>query len=329
VNTTPAHPESETSCAPLSSPIGLVGAGLLGTALAARLLAAGWRVCVWDLRSARREALAAMGCAIAPDVGGVFGRCQRVLFSLPDDRVVASVLEAARGQLKSGAMLIDTSTGAPAAARRMAGELAQVGVTYLDATVSGSSQQALRGEALMMVGADESAWHACRDLLEVLARRVVHVGPPGSGAAMKLVTNLVLGLNRAALAEGFALAKAQGLDPAATLHLLRESLAYSRIMDSKGPKMLQRDFEPEARLSQHLKDVRLMLGVAEQAAHRLPLTEVHRSLLEQAESLGFGELDNSAILLVLEAAQTGRDTAGGDTAGGDTAGGDTAGGDTA
>jgi 3-hydroxyisobutyrate dehydrogenase-like beta-hydroxyacid dehydrogenase len=110
---------------------------------------------------------------------------------------------------------------------------------------------------------------------------------------MKLVTNLVLGLNRAALAEGLAFAQALGLEGAATLEVMRRSMAYSRIMDTKGEKMVLRDFAPQAKLSQHLKDVRLMMEAAELT---LPLTWAHRALLEKAVALGYGELDNSAVI---------------------------------
>jgi 3-hydroxyisobutyrate dehydrogenase-like beta-hydroxyacid dehydrogenase len=110
---------------------------------------------------------------------------------------------------------------------------------------------------------------------------------------MKLVTNLVLGLNRAALAEGLALAWDLDLNPAETLNVLRRSMAYSRIMDTKGEKMITQDFTPQAKLSQHLKDVRLMLSAS---SIPLPLTETHRQLLEKAEALGFGDADNSALI---------------------------------
>ena len=110
---------------------------------------------------------------------------------------------------------------------------------------------------------------------------------------MKLVTNLVLGLNRAALAEGLVLAEQLDLDGLQTLDVLRRSMAYSRIMDTKGEKMIAREFAPQARLSQHLKDVRLMLAAS---AIPLPLSEAHRALLEKAEALGYGDSDNSAII---------------------------------
>jgi 3-hydroxyisobutyrate dehydrogenase-like beta-hydroxyacid dehydrogenase len=134
----------------------------------------------------------------------------------------------------------------------------------------------------------------------VLGRNVFHVGACGSAAKMKLVTNLVLGLNRAALAEGLAFAAAIGVEPAAALEVLAGSMAYSRAMDAKGRKMVEGDFSVQARLSQHLKDVLLMQRAAADAGLALPLTETHRRLMEQAEADGLGELDNSAIIRVLQ-----------------------------
>jgi 3-hydroxyisobutyrate dehydrogenase-like beta-hydroxyacid dehydrogenase len=113
---------------------------------------------------------------------------------------------------------------------------------------------------------------------------------------MKLLSNLVLGLNRAALAEGLAFAEAIGLEPAPALDVLMGTMAYSRTMDTKGQKMIDRDFQTQARLSQHLKDVRLMLESAADAGLTLPLTETHCRLLKKAEAAGFGDADNSAII---------------------------------
>ena len=113
---------------------------------------------------------------------------------------------------------------------------------------------------------------------------------------MKLVLNLVLGLNRAVLAEGLEFARASGIDPAVALEILKSGPAYSRAMEAKGEKMLTGDFEPEARLSQHLKDVRLILAYGEKLGAKLPLSALHRELLEAAETAGFGGADNSAII---------------------------------
>jgi 3-hydroxyisobutyrate dehydrogenase-like beta-hydroxyacid dehydrogenase len=117
---------------------------------------------------------------------------------------------------------------------------------------------------------------------------------------MKLVVNHVMGLNRAALAEGLAFARAMGLDPSRALEVLRAGAAYSRAMDTKGPKMIRGDFTPVARLSQHLKDVRLILRAARRADLRLPLEEWNRRLLERAMDRGGGDMDNSAVILAYE-----------------------------
>lgn len=289
----------ETTSGSLAPPLGLIGVGLVGTAIAERLLAAGWRVIGWDLDPARRAVLEAAGGAVASGIAEVFNASHRVLLSLPTDEVVAAVLNDADSALRAGLIVIDTSTGAPESAVEQAARLSARGISYLDATVSGSSQQLRHGEAVFLVGAKRDAFQACRDVFATLALTTFHTGPPGSGATMKLVTNLVLGLNRAALAEGLAFAEAVGVDLSAALQVLRGSLAYSRAMDAKGRKMIEEDFAPQARLSQHLKDVRLILRAAEARGRPLPLSETHRALLERAEAAGWGDLDNSAIIKVL------------------------------
>ena len=113
---------------------------------------------------------------------------------------------------------------------------------------------------------------------------------------MKLLSNLVLGLNRAALAEGLAFARSLDLDARAALDVLMGTMAYSRTMDTKGRKMIERDFSVQARLSQHLKDVRLIIEAAGAGGLVLPLSETHRRLLETAELAGYGEEDNSAVI---------------------------------
>ena len=197
----------------------------------------------------------------------------------------------------AGQIIIDTSTGDPASAEALGAKLAKQGAHYLDATVSGSSAQVADGSAVLMVGGDDAAFAKCEDIFTCLGSKTIHAGPAGSGSKLKLITNLVLGLNRAALAEGLSFAKSLGVAGDAALAALQSSMAYSRIMDTKGGKMLRGDFTPQARLSQHLKDVRLMLAASEKT---LPLTEAHRALLEKAEVLGCGDLDNSAVIKVYE-----------------------------
>jgi 3-hydroxyisobutyrate dehydrogenase-like beta-hydroxyacid dehydrogenase len=266
---------SETNA---SSP-GVIGMGLMGSAVM-KMTGAGRG---WDVDVSR--------CINAPTANDVFEHCDVIFLCLPNSNIVRSVLDAAA--LKPGQILIDTTTGDPGEMAALGAELKAQNAHYLDATVSGSSAQLLQRDVLVMVGGDVDVFEQCRAWFDLFAREVVHVGPCGSGAKMKLVTNLVLGLNRAALAEGLAFAQQLDLDLAQTLDVMRRSMAYSRIMDTKGEKMIAQDFAPQAKLSQHLKDVRLMLAASKLP---LPLSETHRQLLEKAEALGYGEADNSAVI---------------------------------
>lgn len=133
-----------------------------------------------------------------------------------------------------------------------------------------------------------------------MAAKTFYLGAWGNAAKMKLVTNLVLSLNRAALAEGLVFAEVTGLTKQVALEVLLDSPAYSRTMDAKGPKMVLGEFFPQARLAQHIKDVRLMQAEAERGGHTLPISSTHLRLLERAEAEGLGDLDNSAIIRVIE-----------------------------
>ena len=193
--------------------------------------------------------------------------------------------------------MIDTTTGDPADSERAATRLALVGVEFVDATVGGSSAQARTGEAIVMAGGSDGAFQRALPVLEAISKRVFHAGGVGAGARMKLVFNLVLGLNRAVLAEGLEFARAYGLDPERALEVLKAGPAYSTVMDIKGRMMLEGAFDPpQARLSQHLKDVRLILSEGERIGARLPLSGLHAGLLGEVEAAGFGGEDNSAVI---------------------------------
>ncbi|MBL9202490.1 MAG: NAD(P)-dependent oxidoreductase [Opitutaceae bacterium] len=286
---------------PAPAPLGLIGIGLLGSVLAERLLAGGFAVLGHDLDAARLEAFRRAGGTAAGDAAEIFRRCDRVLLSLPTHSEVAALLCAHGAALRPGLAFLDTTTGDPDTAEALARDLAARGVLYLDATISGSSAQVRAGTAVVMVGGDRAAFDACADIFTRLGCETFHTGPAGSGARMKLATNIVLGLNRAALAEGLAFARGVGLDAAQALAIMRAGPAYSRIMDGKGEKMLTGDFKPEARLSQHLKDVRLILGQGRAAGLPMTLSAAHREILEAAEAAGLGQLDNSALIRVLAA----------------------------
>jgi 3-hydroxyisobutyrate dehydrogenase-like beta-hydroxyacid dehydrogenase len=281
--------------------IGLIGLGLMGNAMAARLLGAGFTVVGFDIASKARTGFRTMGGQLARDNRDIFTRCDRVLLSLPDSKITGAVLREVAPALRYGHIIADTSTGDPQDAIAFSQQLAATGALYLDTTISGNSDQVRRGEVVTMIGGSKHGFNQCAKTLRAFAKLAIHTGPVGSAAQMKLVTNLVLGLNRAALAEGLVFARTLGLDAKLTLAVLRSSMAYSHIMDVKGEKMLSGDFKPQARLSQHLKDVRLMLASAKESSVALPLSDTHRKILEAAEAAGLGQLDNSAIIRVIGA----------------------------
>ena len=279
--------------------VGIIGLGLVGNALAERLIAAGFSVTGYDTQPAQNEALSKLGSQPAANAVETARSCQTILFSLPTSEIAAAVVEDIEPYLP-GKTILDTTTGQPDATARMGQQLANIGCDYLDATIAGSSSQVRSGDAIVMLGGTEAAVLRCERLLSAFARQSFHLGPWGSGARMKLVVNLVLGLNRAVLAEGLSFARSIGVEPRRALEILMAGPAFSRVMETKGEKMLAHEFSPQARLAQHHKDVKLILEEADRLHLTLPLSTLHEELLVRLVAAGDGDLDNSAILKAFE-----------------------------
>ncbi|MBM4045314.1 MAG: NAD(P)-dependent oxidoreductase [Planctomycetes bacterium] len=285
----------------MNKEIGLVGLGLLGSVLAERFVAAGFRVVGYDIDATRFGALAALGLLRAHSPCDVAQKAKRIVLSLPNSDVVETVVEGKDGIVfgaTSETVIIDTTTADPVRTAKLAERLRERGIAFVDATISGSSRMARDGQALVMAGGDAEAVKRQSDILNAVSPRMFHVGPNGKGAETKLLVNLVLGLNRLVLAEGLAMGIRAGVAPEKLLEVLKASAAYSQIMDTKGPNMIARGATVEARLRQHLKDVRLVLEMGERLSARLPLSRLHAELLSEAVEAGFGDLDNSAIINV-------------------------------
>jgi 3-hydroxyisobutyrate dehydrogenase-like beta-hydroxyacid dehydrogenase len=278
------------------SPIGLIGLGLLGIALAERMIAAGLSIVGYDLASARGERLRALGGSFTASAAEIAATCETIVLCLPTSQVVASVMDELGDQIRQGCLVIDATTGDPEQTDALTAALAPRGIGYVAATIAGSSEQVRRGEAVVIVGASEFDARRADRVLATWSEQRFYVGTPGSSARLKLIVNLVLGLNRAVLAEGLSLAAACGIDPAAALEVLQATPAYSTVMETKGPKMIARDYAPQARLAQHLKDVRLIRELAARQRAITPLSDVHEKLLTTACQLGFAESDNSAVI---------------------------------
>lgn len=267
------------------SQIGLIGVGLLGSAIADRLSAQGKQVFGYDIDDTKSQ-------ASSPQE--VFESCSTLILSLPTSDIASDVVRAAN--LNSRHRIIDTTTGRPDEMVALGTHVQEQQALYAEATVAGSSSQMRAGKATIFLACEQDATPTVLPVVELLSNRVFHMGDVGSASRFKLVHNLILGLNRAILAEGLVFAEALGFEPAHTLEVLKQTPAFSGVMETKGHKMVERQYELQARLSQHLKDVRLILDQATDLGLNLEFSEQHRRVLEQAEQLGFGDADNSAVI---------------------------------
>ena len=287
----------------MTSSVGLVGLGLVGTAMAERLLAEQFKLVGFDIDSTKSGHLEQLGGKAVSNPAQVAEQAEPVVLSLPNTDVVLEVVEGPEGILESKTLpryIIDTTTGDPEETAELAQRLARRGIYFLDAPFSGSSRQLRDRDVVFMVAGNKAAFEKCMDIFRVAAKKTFYLGPSGNGSRAKLASNLVLGLNRLALAEGLVFASKLGLDPEAFLKLLKVTPAYSAAMDVKGKKMLDGDFQPQARLRQHHKDVSIILKYAEKFKQELPLSKVHLDVLKKAIEAGDGDLDNSAVIQEIE-----------------------------
>ena len=279
--------------------VGVIGLGLLGEALAFRLLKAQFAVTGYDLDPAKTAHLAELGGVPAASVAAVAKDCETIVLAVLSTDQVEDLLERellpAIGDA-SGRIVLCASTCDPDRIALLAARLAARGLRLLETPVSGSSGQVARGEGIALVGGNPDVLAAVEPLLRALFAGHFHIGKVGDGGRAKLAINLILGLNRLALAEGLVFAERLGLDGAAILDVARRSAAYSQVMDVKGAKMVGGDFAPEGRVTQHLKDVHLMLEQAAHVQQELPLLAVHAEMLEACVRHGEGDLDNSIVI---------------------------------
>jgi 2-hydroxy-3-oxopropionate reductase len=281
------------------SAVGVVGLGLLGEALARRLLNAGFEVVGFDIDPAKTARLAELGGRPAVSVAAVAESCQPIVLAVFSTEQVETIVERELFPIvgdSSGRMVLCASTCDPDRIALLGERVATRGLRLLETPVSGSSVQVTRGEGVGLIGGDRDVLAAAEPVLRALFATYFHIGKIGDGGRAKLAVNLILGLNRLALAEGLVFAERLGLDPAAFLEVARRSASYSQVMDVKGAKMVRRDFAPEGRVTQHLKDVHLMLEQAARVKQALPLLAIHASVLQACVRHGEGDLDNSIVI---------------------------------
>jgi 3-hydroxyisobutyrate dehydrogenase-like beta-hydroxyacid dehydrogenase len=279
--------------------VGLIGIGLLGQALAHRVIGAGFEVAGFDVDPAKNARLIELGGRPATSIADLAQRCEPIILAVFSTDQVEEVIEQqllpALGE-NSGKIILCASTCDPDRIAALGERVASRGLRLLETPISGASGQVTRGEGVGLIGGDPKIVSEIEAVLRALFPTYFHIGRIGDGGRAKLSVNLILGLNRLALAEGLTFARRLGLDPAAFLKVARSSAAYSQVMDVKGAKMVSGDFTAEGRVTQHLKDVHLMLEQAERVKQELPLLAVHADVLEALVRAGEGDLDNSAVI---------------------------------
>lgn len=284
--------------------IGFIGLGNMGAGMAARLAEAGHELAVYNRTKAKAKPLAALGARVADTPAGAARDADVLMLSLADQHVVSSVLygaDGAAGALPSGAFLVDMSTVPPEFARELAGRAAEAGHRALDACVLGAPMHARTGELRVMVGGSEADFDGVRELLETIGKEVVYLGANGLGATMKLVLNMLMGVQMPALAEAVVFGERAGLPRETILELIAKSGYSSPVMSFRCPMMAQRTFERAAfKLTLMRKDMMLVLEQAQKLGVPLPVSESAYSMLTAAQQQGLGELDISAILAFQE-----------------------------
>lgn len=272
----------------------------MGHWMARHLLAAGFSVLVHDIDPARVEAIVKEGGEKARSPDDIAPRVDVIMLSLPSSDVVNEVVKNSLKLFETGSkglIVIDTSTPDPAMSADLAAQLRRRGIEMLDATISGTSEMCAEKDIIFMVGGKEEAFRECVPLFSALSKEAIFMGENGAGAVTKLVANLVLTLNRMALAEGLTLAKKAGLDPLQTLAVLKKSAAYSKAMDQKGYRMVKKQFLPPAsKLASSYKDARLILALGAKVDCPLPLMSFTVQAMASEVSKGRKEWDPADII---------------------------------
>jgi 3-hydroxyisobutyrate dehydrogenase len=280
----------------LTKPIGVVGLGLMGQSLIKRLDDAALRVLGFDINPEQIEKL---GQHRAASLAKMAGSCDKVLLAVFNTAQVQETLFGNDGLFafaKEPMVVICTSTCDPGEIKQIAEDVEKAGHHFFELPISGTSMQLARGDCLGLMGGSPLLCEQLSDLLDVITPHRQYIGPAGDASKAKLAINLVLGLHRAALAEGLNFGVKLGLDPEKLLQTLQNSAAASSVMKIKGPLMVARTYDkPQSKIGQSLKDFGLIADLADQAGLMLPLAEVYIKLLESQQQDGHGDMDNAMI----------------------------------
>lgn len=284
--------------------IGFIGLGIMGSPMAANLLRAGHEVTGYDVVAASAERLLQAGGKPAPTIAEAVAGADVVITMLPDSPQVTEVVLGPGGVLESaveGQLLIDMSSIAPETSIAVAAAALPLGVRVLDAPVSGGEAGAIEASLSIMVGGSFEVFEAAKPVLDLLGKTVVHVGPAGSGQTVKAANQLMVAGIIALVSEAIVLLEASGVDSTKGLEVLAGGLAGNTVLNRKASTMLAREFAPGFRIDLHHKDMGIALASARSAGVSLPVTGLVAQLVASARAQGYGSLDHSALLQVIEA----------------------------
>jgi putative dehydrogenase len=285
-----------------STTVGMIGTGLMGSAMTQRLIAQGFKVEGYDPSPDAQAKFAAIGGRPHTSLAALAASVERAVISVFNSDQVEDVVEGKDGvaSLPHAArklrLLVNTSTCEPDRMAALAQRAAAKGVGFMELPLSGSSGQVVRGEALGLVGDNGGDLERAKDIVAAISPRFVPMGPVGNGSKTKLAINHILALNRAAVAEGLVFADRIGLPLEAFLEAAKASAAYSQVMQVKGPLMVAGDFAPQGRIRQSLKDISMIVAEGKKRGQELPMAEVYRRLMQDGVDAGEGDIDNAGVI---------------------------------
>lgn len=276
----------------------VIGLGIMGLPMAKNLVKAGFTVTGFNRSQDKIDALVEAGGNGAGSIAESVKDADVIITMVPDSPDVEGVVSGPEGvfaNAKSGALWIDASSIRPDVAARLSADAREAGLRPLDGPVSGGEQGAIDGVLSIMVGGEAADFEEAQPVLNAVGKTIVHVGPSGSGQTVKAANQLIVAVNIQALAEAVTFLEAYGVDTDAALKVLGGGLAGSKVLDQKGQKMLDRNFDPGFRLALHNKDLGIVTSAAREAGVVVPLGSAVAQLVSALVARGDGGLDHSGL----------------------------------
>ena len=284
--------------------VGYIGLGLMGKSIARNILKAGFPLVVHNRSRGSVEQLVAEGARAATSPAEVAEQVEVVFTNLPDSPDVEEVVLGPDGIIEGaqpGLIFVDNSTIKPATARHIGERLAEMGVLSLDAPVSGGDIGARQGTLAIMVGGPAEALERVMPVFEAMGKTITHVGSAGAGQVAKAANQIMVAAQMVAMGELLVFARKAGADPVKVVQSIRGGAAQCWTLDVKPPRLFEGNRSPGFKAYMQAKDLNIVLDTARQYGIPLPSTAVHSQLFNAMLEMGMAELDNSAVIGVLEA----------------------------